>query len=330
MISQSIEILVARFDWVKYIEKCGPIVPHGTKLNEFLITCPACQKEQHLGINIKIGKWHCFRCNIAGVSLVNFVMAVENCSWRHAVELIQAGAADAPAIDVDAVKTVLEQLDGLDDIVPLRAFEVPLPTDYIPLYNCQIPYTISRRLSQDTINRQKIGYCAIGTYANYLIIPDLDANQRVIYWMGRNMGPGKPKTKNPPKEVIATGSGDQLFNYHRAINYPRVILTEGWADALRVGDDAVAAYGVGIKGRQLALLVMGGFKEVVVMWDSDVGWEEIIDTSTLLIPYFHVKVVKLAEGDPDSYNRTMLRGLIDTASAVPSKTEFLSPGKLAT
>lgn len=323
MINRSIEVLAARFDWLKYLEKVGPVVPHGSKPNEYYVTCPCCQKQQHMGVNTKTGQWHCFRCNAAGVSLVNFIMAVENTSWRQAVELIQNGAADAPGYDIDAVRAVLDRMDGLDDIVPLQQKEVPLPKEYISLYNTQIPYTIGRRLSQATVNRQKLGYCADGFYSNFLIIPDLDTSGRVIYWMGRNMGVGKPKTKNPPTGAVGVGSSERLFNYHRAINHSRVIITEGWADALRVGDDAVATYGVGIKGRQLALLVMGGFKDVVVMWDSDVAWDEMLDTGYLLQPYFGVKLVRLTDGDPDSYNRTMLRQFIDGATDLPDRTSVL-------
>jgi hypothetical protein len=245
------------------------------------------------------------------------------------VEIVRNGAQDAPSYDIDVVNKVLDQIAYLDDIRPVMQKEVPLPREYKSLYGMQIEYTMARRLTQDTINRQKLGYCDTGPYAGFLIIPDVDPAGRIVYWMGRNMFGKKPKTKNPPKELCNVGSGERLFNYYRATQYPSVVLTEGWADALRVGDDAVATYGVGIKGKQLALLIMGGFRTVTVMWDADVSTDTFIDTGRQLESMFEVKIARLPEADPDSYTRSYLRNIIEAAPKLPSRVDFLNPPVLA-
>jgi len=317
-VDSTIRRLTKGFDVLSYVQRTAPTVPYAGRTDEFMTTCPFCHKQEHLGINVASGKWHCFRCGAKSKTLVSFIAAVEHISWRAALEMLYTGVDDGEACDVSMVTTLLETVEGLDSVE--FPSTIPLPLGYISLHNRQIPYTQMRRLPQATINRQQIGYCETGTYGGYLIIPDTNPQDDVVYWIARNMHNNKPKTKNPPKDWAKVGTSDRLFNYSRAIRHSCGVLVEGWADALRVGENAVATYGTGLKGNQLGLLIQGGFEELILMYDGDVSDDVLMDIGHTLAPFFTTKIAKLEDNtDPDDYHSKQLKQLILGAKLLPNK-----------
>lgn len=158
----------------------------------------------------------------------------------------------------------------------------------------------------------KIGLCIGGRYDMRLIVCDVNEDNQVIYWVARDVtGLAKRKILNPA--IDSVGSGDILFNFHRAKQYNRCVIVEGVFDSLYVGDNAVATYGYGLKESHLYWLLQGNFDDVVICYDSDVSERDLERTAQLLMPFFKTRICKLTSGDPDEYPKDDLYRLIDAA-----------------
>jgi len=329
-LSAAIDRLIKAFDIKAYLKQFAPLAPYPAK-DEWRTHCPWCAKGRMLlGINITSGYWHCFRCDRGSKNFVHLMMVMERISYRQALEKLQAGAVTPSTSDLSFVKIILDNVEGLDNDRVAIPETIPLPEDYISLEGKEHWYTRKRRMSQESVDRQQLGYCETGIYSGYLIVPDLNEDEEVVYWLARRMGEGHPKTKNPPKEWAKVGSADRLFNYHRAIYKPQAVITEGWADALRVGDDGVATYGAGLKASQIGLLVQGGFDKIILMYDGDAaGREATADDVQKLTALFNVYTVNLPEGDPDDYNSRVLRGIINNAKPAGGFIESVNLFKIS-
>ena len=324
-----------RFDIVSFLQRFTEVRPYNN-MGEWMILCPYCPKYGYTPkwrpiFNVHKGIYHCFRCTTHGF-LVDLVMEFGQFpDFGAAIRYMEEGI-DERDYDLNAEISheslqrphVDPELLGIKD---LPAF--PEPPNFISLVGQQIPYTQRRRLSQEVIDTYGLGYCPPGSvwadptngrtydYSNRLILPDRDINGRLLYWVARDMTDRHPqKYMNPPSSLVSIGSGSMLFNFHRASQHRRGVLVEGYLDALRVGSDAMATSGMGVKRHHKNWLLRGGFEEIVLLYDGDgsVPPKHIQEKATDLAQRFKIFIASLPYGgDPDNYSRHVLREIIEEA-----------------
>jgi len=346
-----IKLVSRRFDIVSFLQDYVEVRPYPQRVGQYMILCPYCmtctspthRAEWKPNVSQKKGIFGCFKCKTC-VPLLELVMFFGGMDREQAYEFMKTGVDTRP-MDVDevdeewALHEKLWEQRSLEEIIKLPEF--PLPPSFISIVGQQIPYTQYRKITQEAIDTHGLGWCPPGAvvtdssqgfpatydYSNYLIIPDRDINGRVLYWIGRDMTHTKKlRYRNPPVSWTSIGSGAFLFNFHRAKQFKRVVITEGCFKAMRVGPDGVATYGLGLKGLHIQWLLYGKFQQVVLMPDNDgsVSEEWIQKECAKLWAMFDVRVARLpGPGQPDDFENPQLRTCIDNAEAV-RQTPFIS------
>lgn len=322
------------FDIYSFLIEYVEVRPYEMKAGEYMTLCPWCEEHGFTleflpNVNQYKGLFSCFKCKTS-MPLCDLVMHYADLRFDQALRLMQEDIDERP-VDINHLESKLgvSTWDSytISDIVDLPSF--PLPPGFISLYNQEIPYTRYRRWDVETINTYRLGWIPPGhswydptldktfDYTHYLIIPNTDINGRVLYWVARDMTHAKYlRYNNPPRSWQGLGSGAMLFNFHRAKYNDRGVIVEGVTDAMRIGTDAMATYGMGLKGIHLDWLIYGGFKEIVLMLDNDgsVSGEVVEKQCRLLADMFKVSVAQLpAKGDPDDFDTDTLRRVIDEA-----------------
>ena len=195
--------------------------------------CPFCHHhKKKLQINLQSQKWHCWVCDSKGKRIQSLLRRLH--------------------VDSHKLKKIFEIYD--DDYVVYskntedEKVELRLPNEFQsllkepkginPLFRKVKEYARKRGISEGDIKRYNIGYCDSGHYANRIIIPSYDRDNRLNYFIARSVfDEEKFKYKNPPvsKNVI-------MFENQINWNEP-ITLVEGVFDAMAVKRNAIPLLG---------------------------------------------------------------------------------------
>jgi len=124
-------------------------------------------------------------------------------------------------------------------------------------------YLIGRGITDDMINKYKIGYTVKGDFAYRIIIPSYDKNGELNYFLGRSWIKRKNKYKNAtaPKDEI-------IFNEH-LINWSEdIYLTEGVFDSIFL-PNPIPLLGKHISSKLFNLLYDKVEKNIIICLDGD-------------------------------------------------------------
>ena len=99
-----LERLKAQVSVERLVEACGiALKPAGKDL---LGRCPFHEdREASLVVTPAKNLWHCFACQIGG-GPIDWMMKVKGVSFRHAVELLRAGAVEVPAVSRGRIRVL--------------------------------------------------------------------------------------------------------------------------------------------------------------------------------------------------------------------------------
>ena len=195
--------------------------------------CPFCHHhKKKLQINLQTQQWHCWVCDAKGKRIQRLLKRLH--------------------VDSHKLKKIYE-IYGDDYVVysnntEEEKVELRLPSEFQslliepkginPLFGKVKEYARKRGISEGDIKRYNIGYCDSGHYANRIIIPSYDNNNRLNYFIARSVfDEEKFKYKNPPvsKNVI-------MFENQINWNEP-ITLVEGVFDAMAVKRNAIPLLG---------------------------------------------------------------------------------------
>ncbi len=291
---------------------------------EYAICCPECEKrdkssdtEYKCWINPKKGMFLCYRCGWSG-SLVTFIRGILNCDYRNATKILMGDPLDK--IDYMNMKLFDEEVDWSDPQIDVKS--VDLPYGYIPIES-EHDYLTERGIPWQYARDHDWGYAEIGFCQNRIIVPFYMENQ-MVFWQARWIGElpkGTQKVLNPK----GTSARHVLFNYDSAKEFEQIVLVEGFVDAVKCGDNAMALNGKTLHPQQLLWLEKTKAKEVVLFLDAD-AWEAPSSKKSsaqmavdLLRIKFKVKVAKLPKGqDPGmfSYKDPQLLKIIEDSEPV--------------
>lgn len=159
-------------------------------------------------------------------------------------------------------------------------------------YTKAMNYLKNRGIKSYDIERYDIGYCSSGDYAGRIIIPSMDVNNKLNYFLARDFtGTAYLKYKNPPvsKDVVV---------FENQINYNEpLVLCEGVFDAIAIRRNAIALLGKNIPSKLKMKLIEHGVSEVSVVLDNDAYKNAIQISESLINENIRVRLIKMKNED---------------------------------
>jgi hypothetical protein len=286
---------------------------------EYQFHCPFCidvigdeSSKRKLGINIVKARGGCYKCETGFRTWEQFFRRLNGGYLR--IEEIQL-LRFQPKIPRDGLVEATEKLlhPALEEETRMRlkARRLPYECDTFAdmtskvraslRYRAPLGYLKRRGVTDWHIERYRIGYCAEGDLANYLVFPVFQGEKQV-YYTTRFCGDSDrvPKSNNPKNEDGYFSTSSVLLNFDQCRGQERIALVEGAFDMMAF-EYAAATLGKHMSDRQLDLfrvLVDEGLQEVVVARDPGAGKEMYADYKALLPIVPEVSVLALDAGDP--------------------------------
>lgn len=285
--------------------------------------------------------YHCFGCGKGG-SVVNFIMEVENLSFRDAVEFLARRAGlEMPQDALDDTRRVRERMLDLNREAA-RFYFSALSS---PAGRAAASYVKSRGLSNamvktfglgsapdewdalrgamrkkgfsdkelfdaGLIKRRKGGDGFYDTFRNRLMFPVIDIRGNVVGFSGRLLSGDGPKYMNSPETLVFSKSRNLFaMNLAKKSKKGYVILTEGNIDVVSLHqagfDSAVASLGTSLTPEQ-ARLISRYVNEVIIAYDSDEAGQKAAKRAVGILEKLdiRVRILKLRGAkDPDEFIR---------------------------
>ena len=222
--------------------------------------CPFCHHhKKKLQINLKTQKWHCWVCDAKGKRIQRLLKRL-NVDSRKLKKIYEIYGDDYVVYSKDTEEEQVE-LRLPNEFQSL----LKVPKGKInPLYRKVLDYAKSRNLSKEDIRKYNIGYCDSGHYANRIIIPSYDSDNRLNYFIARSVfSEEKFKYKNPPvsKNVIM---------FENQINWDEPItLVEGVFDAMAVKRNVIPLLGKFIPKKLNENIYKKGVSSINILLDED-------------------------------------------------------------
>jgi len=203
--------------------------------------------------------------------------------------------------------------------------EVDLPFGFTPFdrtRNLFSEYLKSRGIPLSYAIEHGWGYTERGFYKNRIIVPSY-VNDVIIHWQARDVledhhpdwGTEEYRKVRNPRGLSAN---KVLYNYDGAKECETVALCEGFVDACKIGEFAMATNGKFLHDAQIDLLMKTNAKTIVMCWDWDAYHDEAMKHGKLkpssakraekkLAAYFEVKHFAFPEDrDAGSYKYGVL------------------------
>ena len=253
--------MLAHHDKQQVINILDDVLGPGTSMkgDEQAHYCPFCHHhKKKLQINLQTQKWHCWVCDSKGKRIQSLLRRLHVDS--HKLKKIYEIYGD---------DYVVYSNNTEDEKVELRLpneFQSLLeePKGLNPTFRKVKEYARKRGITQGDIKRYNIGYCDSGHYANRIIIPSYDSDNRLNYFIARSVfDEEKFKYKNPPvsKNVIM---------FENQINWQEPItLVEGVFDAMAVKRNAIPLLGKFIPKTLNDTIYKKEVKSINILLDED-------------------------------------------------------------
>ena len=232
----------------------------GTSLkgNEQAHHCPFCHHhKKKLQINLDTQQWHCWVCDAKGKKITSLLKRLHVDSKRvrkiyeiYGDDYIVSTSTEEEKVELrlpNEFRSLLKEPKGLN-----------------PLFRKVKQYAKQRGITREDIIKYNIGYCDSGHYANRIIIPSYDSDNRLNYFIARSVyDEEKFKYKNPPvsKNVIM---------FENQINWDEPItLVEGVFDAISVKRNVIPILGKFIPKILNDTIYTKGVKSIKILLDKD-------------------------------------------------------------
>jgi len=253
--------MLAHHDKQQVINILDDVLGPGTSMkgDEQAHYCPFCHHhKKKLQINIQTQKWHCWVCDSKGKRIQSLLrrLHVDSHKLKKIYEIygddyvVYSNNTEDEKVELrlpNEFRSLLEEPKGLN-----------------PTFRKVKEYARKRGITQGDIKRYNIGYCDSGHYANRIIIPSYDSDNRLNYFIARSVfDEEKFKYKNPPvsKNVIM---------FENQINWDEPItLVEGVFDAMAVKRNAIPLLGKFIPKTLNDTIYKKEVKSINILLDED-------------------------------------------------------------
>lgn len=275
---------------------------------ELLFYCPKCNHHKRkLNVNTETGHYHCWVCDFKGRGFVKLLRSVNAPShfYSHFKDVKYVNQSNSIYKDKDNEKLI----------------DLELPNDYQPIYkksksvqyNSFLQYCFKRKLSIYDMVRYNIGYCTSGEFANKLIIPSYDKDQKLNFYCGRDIYSTQYKYKlcNSSKNIVP-------FESHINFNRP-ITITEGAFDAISIRYNVIPLFGTIMSNKLKYELIDKHPPRVNIILDDDAYLKAIHMCEFLMQNDIDAHLVKLNDKDPNELGFDKIWEIIDNT---PKLTEF--------
>lgn len=245
-------------------------------------------RKKHLYVNIKKGKFFCFKSSMAG-------------SLSYLFALLGAELQEASVHIEETLDTLRQRIAALGS--PQEKFVIPkaeLPEWYQPVrWGSEVHrYLRGRGVLDEDVLWYNVGE-GTGEMDGWVILPNFNRDGDCEYWVARNT---RHKTYHNP-------SVDRRFHVlfldkALSVSPGEVMVCEGVFSALAAGRDAVAALGKFVTDDQIRRMWDAGVRKVNLALDGD-AWTETLDTAERCIKIgLEVCILPLpADRDPGDLGR---------------------------
>jgi DNA primase len=251
---------------------------------EVYFSCPFCHNHKRkFAVNVIKNAFHCWHCGARGRSLITLFKKLD-VSPSQLKEL-------RSLLSDDQINNYIEEDTNTDLYLPPGFKPLWVPNKNIHYLNA-IKYLKNRGITGYDIIRYQMGYTMDGPYANRIIIPSYDSNNKLNYFLARSFYESGLKYKNPPvsKNVIV---------FENQINWKMpLVLCEGVFDAIAIRRNAVPLLGKFVPRKLLKAMIKNQVKEVYVALDDDAITEAREIEQSLSQYGIDVKLVNLDKKDP--------------------------------
>jgi DNA primase len=251
---------------------------------EVYFSCPFCHNhKKKFAVNVIKNAFHCWHCGARGRSLITLFKKLD-VSPSQLKEL-------RSLLSDDQINNYIEEETNTDLYLPPGFKPLWIPSKNIHYVNA-IKYLKNRGITGYDIIRYQMGYTMDGPYANRIIIPSYDSNNKLNYFLARSFYESGLKYKNPPvsKNVIV---------FENQINWKMpLVLCEGVFDAIAIRRNAVPLLGKFVPKKLLKAMIKNKVKEVYVALDDDAITEAREIEQSLSQYGIDVKLVNLDKKDP--------------------------------
>ena len=221
--------------------------------------CPFCHHhKKKLQVNLQTQQWHCWVCDAKGKRIQRLLrrLHVDSHKLKKIYEIygddyvVYSNDTEEEKVELrlpNEFRSLLEEPKGLN-----------------PLFRKVKEYARKRGITKGDIIRYNIGYCDSGHYANRIIIPSYDNDNRLNYFIARSVfDEEKFKYKNPPvsKNII-------MFENQINWNEP-ITLVEGVFDAMAVKRNAIPLLGKFVPKNLNDTIYKKGVKNINILLDED-------------------------------------------------------------
>lgn len=257
------------------------------------VKCPFCSdKSNHLGINLTSFAISCFKCGESGF-ITKYIAAMEPEGWGAVRGVMKEFASQE--LLTRRPREIIRQ-----GFVPPTAANAPLsPTAIKYLKN-------ERGFAYRYLEKKYQIKCfrPTSTYKFRIYIP-VFVNSNLVTFTTRSYSKQvEPKYLHYPKQSSILFAKETLYNLDNATGDTAVVV-EGPTDAWRIGDGAVATFGVIFTEKQVKI-IRERFKRVFIMYDSDRQAQAQAQRLACLLASFNLSVnnVALSWGDPGGLSHT--------------------------
>jgi len=260
--------------------------------------------------------WHSFNCPFCGDDKnkmsIHFHYAYTKC-WicgysEHAVRFI----SEYEDVSIKSAKDKLKASGSLK-LSPIKATvykdspQIHMPEGYKSISEVSgslaeraRKYLIGRGFDIDVLDTMGFGYCdnPESDYFGRIIIP-FKQHGRLIYYIGRDFIGNYLRYHNPPRDQIGIGKGDVLFNADALEIFDTVFVTEGWSDALTVGQNGISTQGWSLSPKQSEQILISSCDELVFAPDAGTDgsgesfYKKALHTAIKFIGHKKIKVLNL-------------------------------------
>jgi len=253
--------MLAHHDKQQVINILDDVLGPGTSMkgDEQAHYCPFCHHhKKKLQINLQTQKWHCWVCDSKGKRIQSLLrrLHVDSHKLKKIYEIygddyvVYSNNTEDEKVELrlpNEFRSLLEEPKGLN-----------------PTFRKVKEYARKRGITQGDIKRYNIGYCDSGHYANRIIIPSYDSDNRLNYFIARSVfDEEKFKYKNPPvsKNII-------MFENQINWNEP-ITLVEGVFDAMAVKRNTIPLLGKFIPKTLNDTIYKKEVKSINILLDED-------------------------------------------------------------
>ena len=267
-------------------------------------TCPFCHHHKpKLEVNFTENKegnnpWNCWTCGKKGKTV------------RSLFKQIQVDASYFQELS-KLVKNV-----SVEDIGEVKHHILELPKEYKNFLNNKdivakhaLAYLKKRNISKQDILKYNIGYCALGQFANMIVIPSYDYNGKLNYFTARSF------EKNPYTKYRNPEASRDIIAFELFINWNLpIILCEGPFDALAIKRNVIPLFGKNIQPSLMKKLVESKVQKIYIALDNDAVKQALGFCEQLLDIGKEVYLVELNGKDPGEMGFEEFTKLVQTVS----------------